>query len=95
MQTEESPSAGDVLDDLSKARLWLLECREYGMPQGIVLLLLVVGIISRLATCRGSAVLIARLIEVWVVHQDHALNADQYLQHTVQYRVWASGQALG
>ena len=51
------------------------------MLQGVVLLLLVVGITSCLAAGHGSAVLIARLIEVGVIHQNHALNADQNLQH--------------
>lgn len=71
--------AKGLLDDVSKARLGLFEGRQNGMPQSVVLLLLVVGIICCLAMSSGSAGLIAWLIKVGIIHKNHTLNTDQYL----------------
>ena len=60
--------AKHVLDDLSKAGVRVLEGGQDGMAQGVVLLLMVVGLVGRLAMSTASAGLIPRLIEVGIIH---------------------------
>lgn len=61
-------SAKYLLDDLSKAGVRVLEGRQDGMAQCVVLLLVIVGIVGRLALSAASAGLIPRLVEVGIIH---------------------------
>ena len=57
-----------LLNDLSKAWVRVPKGGQDGVAQGVVLLLVIVGIVGRLALSTASAGLIPRLIEVRIIH---------------------------
>lgn len=61
-------SAKYLLDDLSKAGVRVPKGRQDGVAQCVVLLLVIVGIVGRLALSTASAGLIPWLIEVGIIH---------------------------
>ena len=63
----------------------MLQCRQNGMLQRVVLLLAIVLTTGSFAMRGVPAGLIARLIVVGVIYKYHALYANQYLQYNMLF----------